>query len=101
VTAVLAQADARTWQPPERPTLVVTNPPMGRRVARDRSFASMLDAVIANVARCLARRGRMVWLSPMPERTVEHAEHAGLVVARLGPVDMGGFDAELQTFTAR
>lgn len=109
VRAVLVCADARSWRPAERPTLVLTNPPMGRRVVRDRSLPSLLDAVLAHVLRALGAGGRVVWLSPAglvrggqnaADRSAAAAARAGLAVRRLGPVDLGGFDADLQTFTA-
>ena len=40
----------------------------------------------------------MVWLSPFADATARAAADAGLSVERLGPVDLGGFDAELQRF---
>jgi hypothetical protein len=77
-------------------TLIVTNPPMGRRLARDRTLGALLDAFVRHAARTLVPGGRLVWLSPLPELTRQTAAKAGL---RGGPgklVDMGGFDAELQ-----
>lgn len=109
VQALLVCADARSWRPFERPTLVLTNPPMGRRLVRDRSLPSLLDAVLAHVLRALAYGGRVVWLSPggmaragkdAGTRSAAAAECAGLSVRRFGSIDLGGFDAQLQTFTA-
>jgi hypothetical protein len=40
----------------------------------------------------------MIWLSPFPDATARAASDAGLRVERLGAVDLGGFDAELQRF---
>jgi SAM-dependent methyltransferase len=96
VAVDLRVGDATDLQP-SGVTLIVTNPPMGRRLLRDRTLAALLDAFIAHAARVLTPGGRLVWLSPLPERT-----RAAAIAARLeappGPmVDMGGFDAELQT----
>ena len=96
VTVELRVGDA-TYLAPEGVTLIVTNPPMGRRLARDRSIGPLLAAFVAHAARVLAPGGRLVWLSPLPELTRRAATEAGLR-APTGPVvDMGGFDAELQT----
>src|SRR5581483_7688511 len=81
-------------------TLVLANPPMGRRLVRDKSLGDLYDAVIENVARSLEPGGRMVWLSAMADRTAGMARSAGLTVDRGRPVDVGGFEAELQIFRA-
>ena len=95
---VLQQADARTHRVPGL-TLVLSNPPMGRRVLRAQGLSGVLCQVVRNVAAQLAPRGRMVWLSPFPDATARAAADAGLSVERLGPVDLGGFTADLQRFT--
>jgi predicted RNA methylase len=77
-------------------TSIITNPPMGRRVARDGSLRELLGAFVAQAARVLAPGGRLVWLSPLPELTAERARAAGLTVDAVTSVDMGGFSAELQ-----
>jgi hypothetical protein len=94
---LLQQADARTHRVAGL-TLVMTNPPMGRRVLRARGLSGVLCQVVRNVAAQLAPGGRMVWLSPFPEATARAAADAGLDVERLGPIDLGGFTAELQRF---
>jgi hypothetical protein len=40
----------------------------------------------------------MLWLSPFPDATARAAADAGLDVERLGLVDLGGFNAELQRY---
>jgi hypothetical protein len=93
--AQLIQGDAAHVSP-RGVTLILTNPPMGRRLHRDGSLADLLDAFIGHAGRVLERGGRLVWLSPLPERTRRAAALAGM---RGGPgpsVDMGGFEAELQ-----
>lgn len=94
----LEQADARNHRVAGL-TLVLTNPPMGRRVLRARGLSGVLCQVVRNVAGQLVPGGRMVWLSPFPEATARAAHDAGLNVEQLGPVDLGGFTAELQRFT--
>lgn len=93
----LSQADARTHRVPGV-TLILSNPPMGRRVARDGQLAALLDAFLTNAAASLLPSGRLVWLSPLPERTAESARRLGLRVTRYDAVDLGGFAAELQRF---
>lgn len=93
----LTQADARSHRL-RNLSLIVTNPPMGRRVARDGSLGPLLDAFLANAAKALAPSGRLVWLSPLPAQTAATARQLGLRVTRHEAVDMGGFSAELQRF---
>lgn len=91
----LAQADARSHRVPHV-TLIISNPPMGRRVARDGNLGPLLDAFLTHAAACLAPGGRVVWLSPFADRTAATARRLGLKVTRHGAVDLGGFPAELQ-----
>jgi putative RNA methylase family UPF0020/HEAT repeat protein len=95
---ILQQADARNHRVPGL-SLVLTNPPMGRRVLRARGLSGVLCQVVRNVAAQLVPGGRMVWLSPFPDATVRAAADAGLNVERLATIDLGGFSAELQRFT--
>jgi 23S rRNA G2445 N2-methylase RlmL len=93
--AELVKADALTWTPPRAPTLVITNPPMGRRVQRTKELPDILDAFIRHVARKMAPHGRIVWLAPHPEKTRAVAKKLGLTIAYSRRVDLGGFFAEL------
>ena len=95
VTAELRLGDA-TRLTPEGVTLILTNPPMGRRLARDRTLEPLLAAFVAHTARVLEPGGRVVWLSPLPELTRRAAAEARLRAEPGPPVDLGGFDAELQ-----
>jgi len=79
-------------------SLIISNPPMGRRVARDGNLGPLLDAFLGNAAASLATGGRLVWLSPFADRTASRARQLGLKVTRHDPVDLGGFPAELQRF---
>lgn len=93
----LTQADARSHRV-RRVSLILSNPPMGRRVARDGNLSPLLDAFLANAASSLAPSGRLVWLSPLAEQTAATAKRLGLKVTRYDAVDLGGFAAELQRF---
>ncbi len=95
----LAVADARAHQVAGL-TLVLSNPPLGHRVARHDDLAPLLDAVVTSVARQLQPRGRFVWLAPFAERAAQAGARAGLEVDRQGAVDLGGIEAELQVMTA-
>lgn len=98
VSAQLVQADALQFAPPA-PSLIVTNPPMGRRVARDGSLAALLDDFLQHAAEVLVPGGRIVWLSPLPERTERRARELAFQVSSGPDVDMGGFSARLQRLT--
>ena len=96
--AYYVRGDARTSSP-EGVTVVLTNPPMGRRLIRDGTLGPLLDAFLSNAGRVLPRSGRMVWLSPAAQRTARVALAAGFHVTSGPEVDMGGFPARVQTLT--
>jgi len=96
----LVEGDARTLAA-AGVTLIITNPPMGRRVARDGSLGALLEAFVKRISQLLGADGRAVLLSPLPERTANWARQAGLVCTRGTLVDLGGFSAELQVLTQR
>jgi 23S rRNA G2445 N2-methylase RlmL len=98
VAGVIFQIADATLHAPCGVTRIVTNPPMGRRVARDGSLVDLIDRFTDNAARVLSRGGRLTWLSPLGGRTAARAEACGLRVALRKPVDMGGFFAELQAW---
>jgi 23S rRNA G2445 N2-methylase RlmL len=81
---------------PREVTLIVTNPPMGRRASRGAGLDEQLDRFVAHAAAALVPRGRLVWMAPWPQRSRAAARHAGLTLDWARMVDMGGFDAELQ-----
>lgn len=95
VEASLRVADALTARP-RGVTLILTNPPMGRRVLRDGTVRDVLDRFVDHAARVLRPGGRLVWVSPFPARSLARARKARLVLERRFRVDMGGFNAELQ-----
>jgi 23S rRNA G2445 N2-methylase RlmL len=96
----LAVADARSFRPPEQPTLVVTNPPLGRRVLNKQLTGALYDAVLDHVASLLPPGGRLVWITTRARDAVERARANGLRLDYKQRVDMGGFWAELQRFTS-
>ncbi|MDP9000606.1 MAG: HEAT repeat domain-containing protein [Myxococcota bacterium] len=93
--ATLEQIDALEHAP-TGVTLVITNPPMGRRASRVPQLTDMLDRFIGHAASVLVPGGRLVWMAPNPTRARAAAARAGLTLAKAHRVDMGGFDAELQ-----
>jgi 23S rRNA G2445 N2-methylase RlmL len=95
--AVLELAQATRHSPPGT-TLIVTNPPMGRRVARDGTLSALLEAFVDHAAEMLPDAGRLVWLSPLGARTAPRATTRGFAVTMDTEVDMGGFRARLQRF---
>lgn len=100
VRAHLQRADALVHAP-QGVTLVITNPPMGRRAARTPRLRDTLDAFLAHATSILAREGRLVWMAPWPERARAAGARAGLVLDSARTVDMGGFDAEMQRWIKR
>lgn len=92
--AELTLADATTHRP-TGVTLIVTNPPMGRRVHRG-DVGPLLTAFVANAAAVLAPGGRLAWISPLPRVTDPALQAAGLVLRGSLTLDMGGFTGQLQ-----
>jgi predicted RNA methylase len=92
VQAELLQRDALATPPPGV-TLILTNPPMGRRVARP-DLARFVDQAAA----ALGPGGRLVWISPTPALTAARAARAGLRASYSQTIDMNGFSAEVQAF---
>jgi precorrin-6B methylase 2 len=90
--------DALDLVPPEV-TLVISNPPMGRRVGEGSETHDLAERFIVRASRILAPGGKIVWLSPNAVRTRNAAERMGLTVELERPVDLGGFDVTLQVIT--
>lgn len=101
VSASLTRMDARAYRPSKPPSLIVSNPPMGRRIADLESLRPVFEKVVARAAEWLPAGGRLVWLSPLPRETERCAQLAGLEVTGRRDVDMGGFRAELQRIERR
>jgi len=77
-------------------TLVITNPPMGRRASRTLGTDAMLDRFVTHAAGVLVPGGRFVWIAPWPQRSRAAGAEAGLTLDWARTLDMGGFDAEIQ-----
>jgi 23S rRNA G2445 N2-methylase RlmL len=99
VSADLTVADARNFRPRERPTLILTNPPMGRRVLNKRLTGALFDEFLTHAVKILAPGGRLVWLSPRAADTAAKARKLGFKLTENHRVDMAGFWAELQSFS--
>jgi predicted RNA methylase len=100
--ALLLEGDAsKLCTPGPSPTLILSNPPLGRRVHRGSALAPLLDRFVAHAASVLAPSGRLVWMSPFPRRTEEMADRKGLALTLAREVDMGGFPAEMQVLVKR
>lgn len=82
----------------ENLSVVVTNPPMGRRVLEGRDLDRLVADLVETVSRALLPGGRLVLLSPRPRTSARVAEARGLQQAVETCVDLGGFDAWLQRF---
>jgi precorrin-6B methylase 2 len=93
VTEIL-QADSLEFSPPS-PTLIISNPPMGRRVHRG-TLQVLFQKLLPKLASELAPGGRLVWLTPLPALTRQVLSGLGLKLAYARAVDLGGFDAEMQ-----
>lgn len=93
--ARLVESSALDFAPPS-PSLILSNPPMGRRVARDGSLAELMDRFLGHAARVLRPGGRLVWLSPLAQRTERVARQLGLDVSTGPNIDLGGFSAQVQ-----
>jgi 23S rRNA G2445 N2-methylase RlmL len=93
---ILMAGDATSIALPGRPSLIVSNPPLGRRVERTAELSPMLDRLMARAARSLVKGGRMVWIAPFPEKSDLVALRGGLEISVAEDVDMGGFTGRLQ-----
>ncbi len=94
---VVAIGDARSFFPRgARPTLVITNPPMGRRVLRGADLEEFLDRFLEHVSKVVCPGGRIVWIAPVPGQSERAAAALGLERVYAVDVDMGGFDARLE-----
>ncbi len=76
--------------------VILTNPPLGRRVAPGEA-RSMADALLEIASKRLRpATGRLVWVAPDAGAAAVTAQRLGLVVVSSRRVDLGGFDAEIQ-----
>jgi hypothetical protein len=95
-SVALVRADARA--PAVRGVdLVITNPPLGRRLRGD--AAGLLGAALPAFATAMRSNARLVWITPAPARTDPIARGTGLALDHERDVDLGGFVARLQRWT--
>lgn len=81
--------------------IILTNPPLGRRVATGDAVA-LADALIDLAAeRLTPGSGRLVWIPPDRHRALQRVRQLGFQVAYLKSVDLGGFDGEIQVLIKR
>lgn len=97
LAAELTLADARTHVA-GLVDLVITNPPLGRRVRLD--AAALLVDSLPHLVRQLAPRGRLVWITPAPRKTTPIAELLKLRRVRSLSVDLGGVRGQLERWDA-
>lgn len=97
VGATLLQGDCLKVILPAKPTLIVSNPPLGRRV-RAGEAAGLVTSLIQRAQNLLALGGRMVLVSPAPAESRAAALSANLTITKDLSVDMGGFVARIQVF---
>ena len=93
--AHLLEKDARHFAP-RGVTLVLTNPPMGRRVQSAENLDALLGPFTNNLGVALAPGARFAWITPRPQSTDPWLHSSGFERQERHPVDMGGFVAELQ-----
>jgi hypothetical protein len=92
----LLLADARL--PPLRSvSLIITNPPLGRRVRGD--AGALLSATVLAAGPVLAHEGRLAWITPAVDRTGAAARQVGLTLRSQYPVDVGGFTATMELWS--
>ncbi len=88
--------DFRSVAAPELVDVILTNPPLGRRVAAGEALAMADELIYVSAKRLRPGTGRLVWVAPDAGRAALAAARVGLKVARTMRVDLGGFDGEVQ-----
>lgn len=97
----LQVGDALTTPLPERLDVVLSNPPLGRRVMAKDGAAKLIIGAVERALPRLARGARVVFISPSPAVTARALGAKGLELKFREAVDLGGFDVELQSFVRR
>jgi hypothetical protein len=97
-SSALLRGDARR-APVRGVDLVITNPPLGRRLRGDP--AALLVAALPGLVAALVPGGRLVWVTPAAARTDAAARAAGLALAHRRDVDLGGFTAAIERWVLR
>lgn len=96
--ARLGIGDAASFMPTPSPTLIITNPPFGKRVLSREAIPPLFGQFLASAARNLERGGRLVWVSPAPGLTAALGREKGLRLEQRIPVDLAGPKGEIQRF---
>lgn len=89
----LKQCDALKYE--AKVSLVLTNPPMGRRVNHHDAERILLE-FLSRLGKILVPTGRLVWISPFPKILDPVLLRNGFSKIYSVNVDMGGFAAEMQ-----
>jgi predicted RNA methylase len=95
--AKIEEADALEFHFDVRPTLILSNPPMGRRIQRG-THKDVLERFVERAAAVLAPGGHLVWTVPEAKKIEPKARRAGLSLQRSWTIDMGGFQADLAVY---
>jgi len=101
LTANLVRGDSLRSQPAAAPSLIVTNPPMGRRAHSGRGVHETLRAFVGHAAALLPPGGRLVCVSPAAKVSAAAGRDAGMDVTDHGPVDLAGMRVHLQVLATR
>ncbi len=96
VAAELRSGDSLAGEAPPA-TAIISNPPMGRRVARGRA-EDLLLRLVDRAGAVLPPGGILCWISPHPGKTRARAARWQLRLLAAQTLDMGGFAAEIQVF---
>lgn len=78
---------------PDSVTLIITNPPMGRRVPV-RNLRQLIEDLLAVAAKALKPGGRLVFPNPIKVES----PHKSLRLESRQVVDLGGFDCRLEVY---
>lgn len=90
----LERADATQFEG-VRPTTILTNPPLGKRVLLGEN-REVVRRFVVHAATLLPKGGQLVWVSPDPELLGRQARAVGLSREIEQPFDMGGFSAVME-----
>lgn len=96
VNAQLIEADATVYVP-SKTSVILTNPPMGRRVQRG-TMKSVLSQFLRHAVTILPKYGRLVWISPAPQTHRNQLVDLRCRLTFSQTVDMGGFEGEIQVW---
>lgn len=86
----------RQGPPPGGLTLIISNPPLGKRVSIP-NLRGLYDDLFAAAARMLRSGGRLVLINPFPKEK----SYPSLALKARHTVDMGGFDCHLELYEKR